>query len=200
MKHHRILGAISVAFALSVALSGCEKGAKSDSTPDDGATSNAAAPGAEHNGKSAQPAANSTPADHSTDTESQVSLVPLNDRTPDEAFETYIERLRVGDFWGALEVCDPDAEGTLALTGFADNLDNVRRDLEADPNSPISYDTMIQLTTSDFKALEWAVISEGADSAIVEITKPDSETTTDVNLTLLDGAWRVVPPAKTGIP
>ncbi len=199
MKHHQI-GGISLVVALSVVVLGCEQGAKSDSTPDGGATNNdAVATGAERNGKPAPPAANST-SDHSTDTESPVSLVPLKDRTPDEAFETYIERLRVGDFWGALEVCDPDAEGTLALTGFADNLDNVRRDLESDPNSPISYETMIHLTTGDFKALTWAVVSEGADSAVVEITKPDPGDTTDVRLTFLDGAWRVIPPPKTGIP
>lgn len=116
-------------------------------------------------------------------------LADLPNDTAQETIQSYITACAAGNFTRAAEFCHPDSPGTTKLI-------NMQKALN-DPDTA-GMGVMGFLTEGLDQAM-LTVLEEGDDRWAFEVTLP-GKAPTRIEVTMLDGEWRVLPPEATGLP
>ena len=120
-------------------------------------------------------------------------LASLGDATAEEALTSYLTACAAGELIRAAEFCHPDAPGTQKLISTGEGFERA----SADP-SVAGMDIRGWLTQGLDQATH-ALLEEGDDRFAFEVTVP-GKAPTRIEVTLLDGTWKVIPPDASGLP
>lgn len=119
------------------------------------------------------------------------STVPLRASTPQEAFQTFVDRLKAYDIAGAAELCDPDDPNTAGMEKIATNLQL------AAAESGMSMDFLQEQLLNGIETVIFEVAQETDTTAVVRVTAPREKT---YELVKLADGWRVRVPDKAQFP
>lgn len=121
------------------------------------------------------------------------SNVPFNDESPEAALKTYLDRLAAGDVPGALEICDPTAEGTAALET------QIQQTRKAAADSGMSESMLFGLLTESIGGATHEETEREEDRVVYTVRVPNKQDRQVAVVRTLDG-WRVQPPPASGLP
>lgn len=113
----------------------------------------------------------------------------LDDSSAEAALNTYMNRLKSGDFLGAAEVCLADAPGTAELITLGTNFANMANDPE---NASIGA-TAKAIFTDEFKTMESVKVLEEEGVVVYEVSLIN-KSPVNIRVENRDGVWRVIPP------
>ena len=127
------------------------------------------------------PSAQTTPA--ATNNSAITSAaIPLRDTTPQEAFQTFVDRLKAYDIAGASQLCDPDHKNTVVVTRIATNMQKASSDRDMDSGA------LASLVLQGIDEVTFEITEQTDDTAIAHITAPKDKT---YELVRLDAGWRI---------
>ena len=120
-------------------------------------------------------------------------LAGLGDATAEEALTSYITACAAGEFIRAADFCHPDAPGTKMLISTGEGFKRASED-------PSTAGMDIRgFLTQGFDQATHTVLEDGDERVAFEVTVP-GKAPTRIEVTLIDGHWKVIPPDKSGLP
>jgi len=163
--------------------------------PTDGAETPAqpALGGGAGNGGDESPDASAPDGQQSEASAGAASDVPFNDESPEAALKTYLDRLAAGDVPGALEICDPTAEGTAALET------QIQQTRKAAADSGMSESMLFGFLTESIGGATHEETEREEDRVVYTVRVPNKQDREIPVVRTLDG-WRVQPPMPSGLP
>ncbi len=115
--------------------------------------------------------------------------VAFDDSSAEAAINTYVNRLKAGDFIGAAEVCLAEAPGTEKLTTIGEKFIEMENSLE---DASIGA-TAKAIFTDDFKTMEIVKTLEEEGIVVYEVAVIN-KAPVNIRVENRDGVWRVIPP------